>query len=569
MLHGSELIPEFDKNHDDLVSWSENLLTKFIETLALESYLDQKYFYTSDEISDYLRGKMPSLPDIFIGFFEYAIRTCTFMKRDEDGNYRFIDKSVAAYFAARKIHWETKRKKYSWDINLDGSSYIEPIPYSLGAKPLSSDVRQFLFDLFTKADKSMLNEFIAKFRDRIKRNPFTLKYLGGNCLTLFNYLSDGRVRGNYEKTNLSGCYLRSANLKDVNFQYSIFEECDFGGAQFIGTKLDGAQFVKCDFEDADFNEADINGNTVIKSSSGIETIKNKNQGFKYALSQSEKGKRELKIPTIEGLTRMRILPEGRYLAGAKPNDANSPAECPQHEVKVSSFAIDIHPVTNSQFKEFILNNPEWGKQAVINRLQNAYYLKDWDDGNNPPADKVDHPVTYVSWFAAFAYAKWAGKRLPTEAEWEFALRDGRHEEELKFPWGNEESDFPDKYYEFINNHEVISVKKKNLPESPNYHLLFMSGNVNEWVYDWFSDDYYQYLQDHPEECQNPKGPTFGSRRVFRGGSFLSGQDREMSQFTCFYRDSLLPQNTNQDMGFRCVMDPDKCQERELNAKYSS
>lgn len=563
-LHGSELIPEFEKDNDDLVSWSESLLTKFIETLALESYLDNKHYYTADEISDYLRGKMPSLPDVFIGFFEYAIRTCTFMKRDEAGNYKFIDTSVEAFFAAKRIHWEANRKKYSWDIRLDGSASLEPIPYSLGAKRISDEIRQFLFDLFNKSDEPRLKSFIVKHRDRIERNPFTLKYLGGNCLTLINHINKGKVKGNYRQTDLSGCYLKSSNLTKVNFEHSIFEDCDFSGAEFVRAKLDGAQFVRCDFEGADFNNADINGSAVIKSCSGIETIKNKTEGFNHALSQSEKGLRELNIPTIEGLTKMRILGGGRYLAGAKNSEANSPDECPQHEVIVSPFAIDIHPVTNNQFAEFIRNNPEWGKRPVINRLQNAYYLKDWDDENNPPDEKLDHPVTYVSWFAASAYAKWAGKRLPSEAEWEFALRDGRHEEALVFPWGNEESDFPEQYHDFISDHEVVSVKKLNLPESANFRLLFMSGNVNEWVHDWYAENYYEYLLEHPKACNNPKGPLFGSRRVFRGGSFLSGQDSSMSQFTCFFRGALLPQNTNQDMGFRCVMDTEKCKERSLH-----
>lgn len=562
-LHGSELIPEFDKDQEDLVSWSEGLLTKFIETLALESYLEDKHYYTSEEISDYLRGKMPSLPDIFIGFFEYAIRTCTFMKRDEEGHYKFIDDSVESFFAAKRMHWEINRIRYSWDVTLDGSSSLVPIPYSLGVKPISGEIRQFLLDFFTKADEPKLKSFITTLKDRISRNPFTLKYLGGNCLTIISHINNERLKGSYKNTVLSGCYLRSVNLSGVNFECSVFEDCDFADANFYRTKLDGAQFFRCDFENAEFNEADINGSAVIKSCSGIETIRNKSKSFKYALSQSEKGARKLSIPTIEELTKMRILPGGRYLAGAKRSDANAPDELPQHEVAVSPFAIDTHPVTNYQFAQFVQNNPEWGKQAVINRLQNAYYLKDWDDDNNPPEDKDDHPVTYVSWFAAVAYASWVGKRLPTEAEWEFALRDGRHEDALKFPWGNEISDFPSQYHDFISRHEVISVKERNLPRSQNYNLLFMSGNVNEWVHDWYAEKYYKELKDHPDSCRNPTGPTFGSRRVFRGGSFLSGIDAKMSQFTCYYRDSLLPQNTNQDMGFRCVMEAGKCTERGL------
>lgn len=564
-LHGSELIPEFDKKQGDMLAWSEELLTKFIETLAVESYLENKHFYTAEEIFDYLRGKMPSLPDIFIGFFEYAIRTCTFLKRDATGHYKFIDISIESFFAAKRLYWEIKREGYSWDVNIKGVSKLEPIPYSLGARPLTDDVRQFMLDLISIADSPILRSLITKDPNRIQNNPFTLKYLGGNCLTLLSYLGKGRIRGDFKKSMLNGAYLNAVNLSSVNFEYCIFEDCTFSKATFNRTKLDGTQFLKCDFENADFNGVQINGNAVIASCSGVETIRNRTKELNNAIIQSKKGSRKLKIPSIGGLlSRMRILPGGRYLAGANSADANFIKECPQHEVVVSPFAIDIHPVTNGQFADFIRFNPEWGKHAVIRRLQNAYYLKDWDDENNPPSDKTYHPVTYVSWFAAKAYAQWAGKRLPTEAEWEFALRDGRHEESLQFPWGDV-NNFPEEYGDFVNNHEVISVKQEGLPKSKNYQLLFMSGNVNEWVFDWYGEGYYRFLaEEYSEKNINPKGPAFGSRRIFRGGSFLSGQDRNFSQFTCFFRDSLLPQNTNQDMGFRCVMDHNESKQRGYN-----
>ena len=146
------------------------------------------------------------------------------------------------------------------------------------------------------------------------------------------------------------------------------------------------------------------------------------------------------------------------------------------EIYVEAFYIDTYEVTNAQYKKFIDANRQWQKDQILDKYHNGGYLDYWY-GNNYPTDKGDYPVTHVSWYAAMAYAHWADKRLPTEAEWEKAARGGLVG--TKYPWG-----------------DVIDVSKANYSESSiggttsvgmypanDYGLYDVSGNVFEWCLD--------------------------------------------------------------------------------------
>ena len=113
---------------------------------------------------------------------------------------------------------------------------------------------------------------------------------------------------------------------------------------------------------------------------------------------------------------------GEFKMGSSDNDAH-PNESPVHTVYLDAFYMDIHEVTNAQYKKFVDANPEWRKKGNYTKYHDRNYLAHWH-GNNYPSGKGNHPVVYVSWYAAMAYAEWAGKRLPTEAEWEKAARGG-------------------------------------------------------------------------------------------------------------------------------------------------
>ncbi len=119
---------------------------------------------------------------------------------------------------------------------------------------------------------------------------------------------------------------------------------------------------------------------------------------------------------------MVLIPEGEFEMGSNNGNAD-PDEQPVHTVHLAAFYIDENEVTNGEFKDFVLANPEWQKEQINEKFHDGNYLQDWN-GNNFPLGEREHPVRYVSWYAAMAYAVWLDKRLPTEAEWEKAARGG-------------------------------------------------------------------------------------------------------------------------------------------------
>ena len=127
-------------------------------------------------------------------------------------------------------------------------------------------------------------------------------------------------------------------------------------------------------------------------------------------------------------------------------------EKPIHTVYIDAFYIDKYEVTNAQYKAFVDANAQWRKDQIPTTYHNGTYLKHWN-GNNYPNGKGDHPVTYVSWYGAMAYAKWVGKRLPTEAEWEKAARGGKSG--LKYPWGNTISNTQANYGNHVGDTTVV------------------------------------------------------------------------------------------------------------------
>ena len=217
------------------------------------------------------------------------------------------------------------------------------------------------------------------------------------------------------------------------------------------------------------------------------------------------------------------VPRGPFLRGSGDDDPDGrDEERPMRELDLSAFYVDKNPVTVEQFRRYLdttgLDAPE-----------------DFDKYN--PPHKGEHPVVHVTWHEAQQYAKWAGKRLLTEAEWEKAARgtDGR-----KYPWGNEP---PDKLRaQFGGQPSTAAVRTHTLGASP-YGALDMAGNAFEWVADWYSRTYYAECPD-----TDPPGPTAGKKKVLRGGSFV----HEPFALRCACRGRYAPEERRANHSFRCA-----------------
>nr|WP_247004715.1 formylglycine-generating enzyme family protein [Halosolutus gelatinilyticus] len=287
-------------------------------------------------------------------------------------------------------------------------------------------------------------------------------------------------------------------------------------------------------------------------------------------------------------TKAMVRLDGGSFTMGTDSDAGFPqdGEGPTREVTVEPFYVDKFAVTNAQFLEFVRETgyttdaerfgwsfvfENFVKDADRDRIvQNASAAPwwaavegaDWLHPNGPGESLLDdrsllkHPVTHVSWRDAAAYADWAGKRLPTEAEWEYAARGRLHQR--KFPWGDElrpdgehrcniwQGDFPEH-----NTGDDGYVQTAPVNEyEPNGHGLYnVSGNVWEWCADWFDADYHTtdaYSYD------NPTGPETGRERVMRGGSYLCHRSW-CNRYRVAARSKNTPDSSTGNIGFRCVV----------------
>ena len=241
---------------------------------------------------------------------------------------------------------------------------------------------------------------------------------------------------------------------------------------------------------------------------------------------------------------MVLIPAGEFQMGS--NDYYDD-EKPVHTVYVDAFYMDKYEVTNAQYKRFVDANPQWRKDRIQDRFHEGNYLKHWD-GNNYPSGKADHPVVYVSWYAATAYAKWADKRLPTEAEWEKAARGGLPG--LKYPWGNSIDSRKANYANHVKDTTVVGKYPAH-----SYGLHNVSGNVSEWCLDKWDANFYsvaparnplsgadsiQWLLDNYTEVK--------TSRVLRGGSWHNNA----TNVRVAHRNYAPPTYAGSGNGFRCV-----------------
>lgn len=243
-------------------------------------------------------------------------------------------------------------------------------------------------------------------------------------------------------------------------------------------------------------------------------------------------------------TEMVLIPSGPFFMGS---DDGGEFERPIHEVSLDDFWMDVTPVTNHEFNRFVqatgyLTDTErrgeaWGYNGGQFRPIRGLSWRDYVDGRS------DHPVVLVSWNDAVAFARWLGKRLPTEAEWEKAARGGLVGK--LYPWGDEPPNG--------TQCNFAATPSRTLPTKPvrkftpnGFALYDIVGNVWQWCADWYSD---HYFQNSPNV--NPSGPAIGTHRVRRGGSWNVIQ---AFRLRCANRGAFDPSLAAPNVGFRCVAD---------------
>ena len=218
---------------------------------------------------------------------------------------------------------------------------------------------------------------------------------------------------------------------------------------------------------------------------------------------------------------MILIPADSFTMGSESGNRD---EQPTHAVFLDAFSIDQFEVTNAQYWEFL--------EATRRRPP-----KYWGD---PRFNRPDQPVVGVTWMDARDYCRWAEKRLPTEAEWEKAARgtDGR-----RFPWGTEP---PNGFRANFRNETGHPVEVGSYEDGLSFYGVHdMAGNISEWVRDWYDRAYYSVSPD-----ENPRGPSKGSFRVIRGGSWRDFGANLRSSI----RRSFNPMAGRDDLGVRCARD---------------
>jgi serine/threonine-protein kinase len=265
-----------------------------------------------------------------------------------------------------------------------------------------------------------------------------------------------------------------------------------------------------------------------------------------------------------------VVPAGSFWMGSGPTEAVGVEECrklghkdsdcrywvedesPRHRVTLDEYLIDRYEVTVRQFDQFIRVTShrtraeqegfgwDWQREREGQWDWVKHTGATWRTPRGSVATAPPHPVTQVSWHDADAYCRWAGRRLPTEAEWEKAARgsDGR-----RYPWGDDWN--PSRANGAMAIGGTAEIDKSPSGVSP-YGVHNMAGNVAEWVADWYDRTYYQRSAD-----RDPQGPDSGQRKVIRGGSWFNAS----INLRAASRTAYTPDHRNSDIGFRCARGP--------------
>jgi formylglycine-generating enzyme len=311
-------------------------------------------------------------------------------------------------------------------------------------------------------------------------------------------------------------------------------------------------------------------------------VARKSPGLSFDVSPQTAASREhANASSIQNMVR---LEGGPFLMGTDTSEGfPADGEGPVRKVTVDPFYIDKYPVTNEAFAEFArarnhtteaerfgwsfvfqghISPSDYSRLVEDTVLNAPWWCKvrgaDWKHPEGPDSNidsRPHHPAVHISWNDAKAYARWAGKRLPTEAEWEYAARGGL--EQRLYPWGDEltpngkhlcniwQGEFPT--FDIAEDGYAAPAAADAFP--PNgYGLYTITGNAWEWCADWFHPAFHLSAPR-----SNPTGPKQGETKVIKGGSYLCHKSY-CNRYRVAARTSNTPDSTTTNMSFRCVRD---------------
>lgn len=337
----------------------------------------------------------------------------------------------------------------------------------------------------------------------------------------------------------------------------------------------------------DYGRSLLNSNSrnlnVGKQGCGCSVLKRNNSSKKGGASpDKENNEEEHELKSAHNRTnQMAFVKGGKFMMGTNHPFLPLDGEGPAREIKVSSFYMDIYEVSNAEFELFanstgyVTEAEKFGDSFVLDGKISEEIKKDihqavagapwwlpvkganWRKPEGPDTlirDRMGHPVLHISWNDAVAFCKWAGKRLPTEAEWEYACRAGLKNK--KYSWGDKlkkgghymantwQGTFPTRD---TGKDGYAGTAPVTAFPANSYGLYNMLGNAWEWTQDWWTIRHSTHFQE------NPKGPPSGRDKVKKGGSYMCHKSY-CYRYRCAARSQNSADTTASNLGFRCVSD---------------